>query len=162
MKKLFTRSLIVLIVFAICGCSVRSMYIIRNASGAPVAVILTIKEVDDSVEGGNFEIVAAEEIIPLKKNSLYTAFVGKITGTWDENGACRFEVPAGWSADITNLLEQLNPGRDASADFMGSALEIKYGNSALIFGKNIAEVHQVFEAKSFFLSGPVVYYLDLE
>jgi hypothetical protein len=162
MRKLLTCSLMMLIVFAFFGCSVRSMYIIRNASKVPVEVILILKGVKDSIEGKNFEIAGAGEIIPLKKSDLYTAFVNKIAGTWDKSGACHFQVPAGWSADITRLLERLNPGRDASADFMGSALEIKNGNSILVFGNNVAEVHRVFEAKSFFLSGPLVYYLDLE
>ena len=162
MKEKCTYCSMLLLVFLLYSCSIRPMYIIRNASKVPVAVILTIKGVNDSIGGGNFEIAGAEEIVPLKKSDLASAFVGKIAGTWNENGACRFEIPAGSSADITSLLEQISPGRDSEADFSGSALEIKYAHSALVLGNNIAEIQRIFEVKSFFLSGPLVYYLDLE
>lgn len=162
MRKLYTYSLILLLVFAFCGCSFRPMYIIRNASKTPVEIFLILKGVNDSIGAANVEITGAGEIVPLKKSNLAKAFVSKITGAWNENGACRLEIPAGWSADITSLLEQLNPGRDASASFNGSAVEIKYANSAMRFGNNRAEVQRIFKVKSFFLSGPLVYYLDLE
>ncbi|MGE9312314.1 hypothetical protein ACLOAU_11730 [Niabella sp. CJ426] len=162
MRKLCTCSCMLLLVFVFCGCSIRPVYIIRNESREPVAVILTIKGVNDSIGGGNFEIAGAGQIVPLKKSNLATAFGSKIAGVWDKNGACQFEVPAGWSVDITSLLEQLNPDRGSSASFNGSAIEIKYNNSALKFGNNIAEVQRIFEVKSFFWGGPLVYYLDLE
>ncbi|WP_114789538.1 hypothetical protein U0035_08355 [Niabella yanshanensis] len=158
-KKCICFSMLLLVVF-LYSCSIRPMYIIRNTSRAPVAVILTVKGVNDSIGGGNLEIARAEEIVPLKKSDLARVFVSKITGTWSENGARRFEIPAGSSADITSLLEQISPGRDPEANFSGSALEIKYAHSALVLGNNIAEVQRIFEVKSFFLSGPLVYYLD--
>ncbi len=162
MKKLFTRILLLFLVVAFGGCSFRPMYIIRNSSEEPATVVLTIKGVNDSTGAGNWEIPAAAEIVPLKKSNLTTAFISKITGTWDRSGACEFKVPAGWSVDITNLLEHLSPERDHSASFNGSAVKIKYGSSALILGNNIAEVQSLFEIQSFFLSGPLVYYFDLE
>lgn len=160
MRKLYSCFLILLLVFG--GCSVRPMYIIRNSSKAPVEVVLRLKGGNGSIGAGNPEIAGAGEIVPLKKSNLARAFVSKIIGTWSENGVCRIKVPAGWSADITSLLEQISAGRDPTADINGSALEIKYANSALVFGNNIAEVQRIFEVKSFFLSGPLVYYLDLE
>lgn len=162
MRKIRTYFLMLLLVFAFWGCSVRPMYIIRNSSKEPATLVLTINGVKDSTGAGNREIAGAGEIVPLKKSDLATAFISKITGVWDKSGVCQFEVPAGWSVDITSLLEQLSPNRDASASFNGSAVEIKHANSALKFGNNIAELQHVFKVQSFFWGGPLVYYLDLE
>ncbi len=143
------------------GCSFRHMYIIRTLSKEPAVVILTIKGVKDSIAAENWEIAGSAEMVPLKKSKLTTAFRSKIAGVWDKNGTWQFEIPAGWSVDITGLLHQLTSVERASGDCNGSAMEIKYGNSVLRSGNNIAAVQRIFKVKSFFLSGPLVYYLDL-
>ncbi len=162
MRKLSSCFVLLFLVFAFCGCSLRSMYIIRNSSKDAAIIILTINGVNDSARAGDWEIAGAAEIVPLKSSNLSTAFTSKLTGVWDKNGTCQFEVPAGWSVDITSLFEWLIPDRNVLASFNGAAVEIKYAHSAFTFGNNMAEVQRIFELKSSFLSGPLAYYLDLE
>lgn len=162
MRRIITCCLVTMLVFTVCGCSFRPIYIVRNSLKESVIITLTIKGVKDSTGAWNQKIAAAPKTVPLRKSDLASAFTSEITGVWDKSGTCRFEVPAGWSADITQLLKRLNPERDASHSFNGSTLEIKYSNSALPLGNSLAEVQRIFKVKSFFWGGPVVYYLDLE
>ena len=159
MRKLSTCFVLPFLVLLFYGCCFQHMYIIRNLSKEPATLILTIIGVKDSAEVGNWEIAGAAEIVPIKKSDLATAFVSKIAGVWDKSGTCKFEIPAGGSADISKLIGFLNPATETTAGFYCSRIEILYGKSGISITNNM---EKIFRSKSFSWPGPLVYYLDLE